>query len=368
MTREPAPLMRRSIAALALLAVFLNVPLRCVAAPPRLFIEDNDFLGPGGSDIASTLPLITNPAVRVLGFTVVTGDGWCAEETAYLLRFLEVAKRTNIPVIKGAVFPLLNTPQRMKTLEGAYGTIAWKGAFNDAKPGAPWHPLAPFFIPPNPAGTATIKPAPGNAVDFLLRAVHRYPHQITIIENGPMTTLALATRIDPAFPSLVKELVFMGGLIDVNVAQVRIDTNLFSDFNILFDPEAAHIVLTAAWPKIISLGNVTNTTLMSPALVQRMVAVKTPITTYLAKYTAAFPLWDELTAAVAVDPSLATKQLAAYMDVDLAPGMHYGAVRVWPAASAPHAGERIVTIVEAVDLKRFYAGFIRAAQAPLPAK
>jgi hypothetical protein len=32
---------------------------------------------------------------------------------------------------------------------------------------------------------------------------------------------------------------------------------------------------------------------------------------------------------------------------------------------APHRGERLVTVVQAVDLKRFYDGFIKAAQAPV---
>jgi hypothetical protein len=56
----------------------------------------------------------------------------------------------------------------------------------------------------------------------------------------------------------------------------------------------------------------------------------------------------------------------ALMDVDLSPGMHYGWMRVWPQEIAPHQGERMVTIIQQVDLKRFYDLFIKAAQAPLP--
>ena len=35
----------------------------------------------------------------MLGFTVVTGNGWRNEEVAHLLRLEEIASRTDVPVI-----------------------------------------------------------------------------------------------------------------------------------------------------------------------------------------------------------------------------------------------------------------------------
>jgi len=332
-------------------------------AEQRLFIEDNDFLGPAGSNIQSIIPLIANPGIRVLGFTVVTGDGWCDEEAAYLLRFLEIAKHTEIPVIKGADLPLINTPSRLYAWEKLYGTLPWKGAWNTAaKPDYVPHADKPFFIPQNPSGGPVTKPASGTAADFLIAQVHRYPHQITILAAGPMTNLALAIRLDPAFPSLAKELVFMGGMLDNNIPQLTDNANFYTDFNFIFDPEAAHIVLTAPWPKIISLGSVTNRSRFTPDLVARLQQVRTPVTAILAKYAHPFPLWDEMAAAVAADPSLVTKQLVAFMDVDTDFGMHYGQARIWPADIAPHQGEQTVTMVQEVDMERFYTAFIRSAQ------
>ncbi len=339
------------------------------AAAPRLFVEDNDFLGPGGSDIQSILPLIADPNIKVLGFTVATGDAWCDEETSELLRFLEVAKRTDIPVYKGAVLPLVNTPARMAVWERMFGTIPWKGAWNDfIKPDSQPHVDKPYLIPASPAGAPVTKPAEGSAAAFLIAQVHRYPHQVTILEAGPMTNLALAIRIDPAFASLAKELIFMGGMVDGNLQQVTEDADNFTDFNFIFDPEAAHIVVTAPWAKITSLGRVTNQTKMTPALVARLLEVRTPVTEYVAKFASRLPLWDEMAAAVAVDPTLVTKQTVALMDVDIDHGMHYGQTRVWPKETAPHQGEQPVTIVQAVDLPRFYKQFVHAAQSVLPAE
>ncbi|MFT9316414.1 MAG: hypothetical protein ABF521_09785, partial [Acetobacter orientalis] len=99
------------------------------AQDPELVIEDNDFLGPGGSDIQSTIPLLGNPHIKVLGFTVTTGDDWENAESAHLRRFLELAKRTDIPVAEGAVYPLLNTPALMRLHEQEFGRIPWKGAW-----------------------------------------------------------------------------------------------------------------------------------------------------------------------------------------------------------------------------------------------
>jgi inosine-uridine nucleoside N-ribohydrolase len=330
------------------------------AAPaPMLVVYDNDFFGPACTDV---LPLIGDPGVKVLGFTVVTGDGWLDEETGYLLRFLEIAGRTDIPVVKGALWPLINTPERTRAWEQAYGKIPWKGAWNDAAPGQSFHPDAPFLVPPNPAGTPTLRATPGAAADFLIQQVHRYPHQVTILAAGPMTNIALAIRLDPDFSSLAKELVFMGALIDVNLPQVTGNTNFNTDFNFNFDPEAAHIVLTAPWARITAVGNVSNNLAMTPALAARIDARKTPVTDLAARFADSLPLWDQLAAAVAVDRSLVTKDVWAYMDVETDRGLYYGATRLWPASTAPRLGEQKVDIVMAIDEDRFIRQFIAAAQ------
>jgi len=334
-------------------------------AEQRLFIEDNDFLGPAGSNIQSVIPLIANPGIRVLGFTVVTGDGWCDEEAAYLLRFLEIAKHTEIPVIKGADLPLINTPSRLYAWEKLYGTLPWKGAWNTAaKPDYVPHADKPFFIPQNPSGGPVTKPASGTAADFLIAQVHRYPHQITILAAGPMTNLALAIRLDPAFPSLAKELVFMGGMLDNNIPQLTDNANFYTDFNFIFDPEAAHIVLTADWPKMIGIGNVSSDILFTRAIVDRIASTPSALTRYLATYYAPLPMWDEITAAVAVDPTLITKSIDAYVDVDLSAGVDYGHAHLWSAGHAPRAmGVRAVTLVQEIDRPRFIDQFVGDALA-----
>jgi len=335
-----------------------------LAVEPQLIVEDNDFMGPGGTNIQSAMMLIGNSDVHVLGFTVVTGDGWRDEEAAHLLRFLEIAKRTDIPVVPGALVPLVNSRPRMLVWEKSYGEVLWKGAWGEVTPtGKPAHPTEPFKVPPQAEGAPTIK-AGGIAADFLIEQVHRYPHEVTILAAGPLTNIALAIRLDPAFATLAKELVFNGALIgtSLNLSDAGSKSLFAYDFNIRFDPEAAHIVLTAPWRKITAVGDVTLDTMMTPQLIERLASKDTPVTRYLKTYAVHLPLWDELTAAIAVDPSLVTEHAEVFMDVNTDHGADYGTVHIWPDNLAPHLGEQKVSIVQRANIDRFMEEFIQAAQ------
>jgi len=199
----------------------------------------------------------------------------------------------------------------------------------------------------------------------LIRQVRAHPHQVTIISAGPMTNLALAIRLDPEFASLAKELVFMGGYIGAGISKATGNPDFVSDFNLLFDPEAAQIAITAAWPKITSVADVTNdpALLFSDEVIQQIGQVKTPLSEYVTKYAEkGVPLWDELTVGIYLDPTLITNQKEVLMDVDVSHGPGYGSARIYANSVAPRLGERKVNIVLDVDAKRFVKTFIKAMQ------
>ena len=81
-------------------------------AQKRLVLIDQDGSGPGGSDQMAMLALLQSPDVQVLGITMVTGDAWRDEETLHTLRMLELTGHADVPVAKGAVFPLVRTQER----------------------------------------------------------------------------------------------------------------------------------------------------------------------------------------------------------------------------------------------------------------
>jgi purine nucleosidase len=90
-----------------LLSFALAASLAC--AQKRLVLIDQDGSGPGGSNQMAILSLLQSPHVEVLGITMVTGNAWRDEETAHTLRMLELTGHANIPLAKGAVFPLVRT-------------------------------------------------------------------------------------------------------------------------------------------------------------------------------------------------------------------------------------------------------------------
>jgi inosine-uridine nucleoside N-ribohydrolase len=323
---------------------------------------DNDFLGPGQSNIQALIPLLRDDHVDLVGIGVVTGDAWLKEEVAHTLRFLEIAGRGDVPVLAGAEMPLMRTQAEMHAWELRYGMVPWKGAWNAAKPGRSYHPDDPSIVPDLVEGAPRLKPSPEDAIAFLIREVRAHPHQITIVTAGPLTNIALAVRIAPDLPRLVKEIVIEGGGIDRALARVTGNTDYGTDFNLLFDPEAAHIVLTAAWPRVTMLGNVTGSVKVTPELATRIGAAGTPVARYFDSYARrGQPMWDEIVTAVAADRTLVTDEVVVRMDVDLLPGSTYGQAQIWNEEFAPKMGEREVHLVRSIDTGRFLSRFVAQA-------
>lgn len=336
---------------------------RVTAAGPELVIVDNDWNIPGSYVAqAGLMPLLADPQIKVLGLASVTGDCWRDEGTTSLLKFLEDVGVKDIPVVNGAVFPLMNTRERTLLWEQTYGFIYWKGAWNGKDRFPASHPDDPYYVAPLKEGMPTLRPSSENAVDFMIRQVHAHPHQITILEAGPMTNLALAIGMDPEFAGLAKQLIFEGG----RVAQLGHLEGLHSDFNILFDPEAAHITLAAKWAKITSVGDVGDGVMLDRALMDRILAKPSPAGAYLLRSsTLTLPLWEDMAGVIIADPSVVTKSIDVSMDIETEHGMTYGMTVVGSQKDMPRTGVANVTIIQEIDAKKLTDEFVASMQAHL---
>lgn len=339
-------------------------------APRRMVIIDQDGSGPGGSNQMAMMTLLQSRQAQVLGITMVSGNAWEPEEVAHTLRMLELIRRTDVPVVPGAIFPLLRTEQEANLEKPIIGTFPWYGAWGDLAgktSGQPYH--GPYVIPPLAEGMPTIKAADEDAAHFLVRQVRAHPHQVTIYAAGPLTNIALALAIEPHFAELSAGIVIMGGSLNPQTGDPEYANHPRHEFNFWFDPEAAHNVLRAKWPRIeLTPVDISLKVLFNQDMVREIAQSPEPAAQYIARYSGDFYyMWDELTAAAWLDPSLITKEQILYVDIDLSRGPNYGDTLTWTDADKPLTGAQPVHVQVDVDAPRFYRMFIdlmKASPAP----
>jgi inosine-uridine nucleoside N-ribohydrolase len=162
---------------------------------------------------------------------LATGDSWQRQGAYHALAALEIGNLSCIPVVYGATYPLINTVARMHTWEALNGPLVYQGVF------APYNATAEALGADPTSGTdpnriekaAFVEGFPNTttlpdevAAKFMVEQVRKYPGQVSIFAAGGLTNVALAVRMDEDFASLAKELVVMGGYVDVNMNQVSV--------------------------------------------------------------------------------------------------------------------------------------------------
>ena len=155
-----------------------------------------------------------------------------------------------------------------------------------------------------------------NAVDFIIRMIHLYPHEVTLIPIGPLTNIASAIKKDPTIVPLIKEIRLMGAGLNLN----------FVERNIFCDPDAAKIVFSSNINKIVAVTiNVTSLTSLTEEEVNSLKnnnskAIKLvyeEMMKWFKHYEFSSPVMhDPLTVASLIDESIINTQLC-HLDVDL---------------------------------------------------
>ncbi|MDE3105031.1 MAG: nucleoside hydrolase [Acidobacteriota bacterium] len=357
--------MRRWARCSALAVLAVPMLAGSTLAQQRLVLVDQDGSGPAGSNQMAMLALLNAPHVQVLGITMVSGNAWEPEEVQHTLRMLELTHHTDVPVVPGAIYPLVRDEAESRLQQSIYGTHPWYGAWGDLAQGTsrqPYH--APLVVPPLQEGSPTTQPLAEDAAHFLIRQVHAHPHQVTVYAAGPLTNIALALRLDPEFASLSQGLVVMGGSVLPQTTDPEFANNPRHEFNFWFDPEAAHIVLHAPWPRVdLTTVDISIKTQFTRDMLTQIASAHTPSAEYLAAYTGEFYyLWDELAAVAWLDPKIITREQLLYVDVDLTRGPGYGDTLTWTATSKPATGVQLVHVQQDLDTAAFYREFITLMQ------
>ncbi len=309
-------------------------------------------------DGVAMLLLAADPRIDLVGVTTVTGNSWATGGAASALYQLDVAQERDVPVFIGAQYPF--RAQRHaniateRTMFGI-GTDVWMGSFGLPMPMS-WQAFYAETYGLHP----TLKPAQEDAVDFIIKTIRQHPHEITLAVIGPCTNIALAIRKAPDIVPLVKKVIYMGGSFfkQGNVTPA-------AEFNWWFDPEAARMVLRAPFKEQIVVGlDVTEDIVFEKQHYDRFLATlqgnalgalleKSHVGVSFGK-DAHFThfVWDVIVSAILIDPTLISKEVTAFVDVNDQFGLSYGQSLAFPI-NGPQGAQKMRIIME-IDKKRFW--------------
>lgn len=295
--------------------------------------------------------------VEFVGFCCTAGNVSTARVVTNTLAVMDLFAIPQVPVCAGAEVPLGGAIGSAEDVHGESG-------------------LGDAVLPPSSRAVD-----PRHAAQLWVDVARADPGGVVGLVTGPLTSLALAVKLEPRLPELLAGLVVMGGSFDH-----RGNVSGTAEWNIFVDPEAAKIVFDAfagqpesRLPVVCGL-NVTERVILRPSHLDelRLRAGDTDITRFvddiMRPYFGAYerlgagtqaPMHDPLAAVVAVDRDLALTAPATVVDVELRGTLTRGmTVADWDGEWSRPYNAVVVTEVDAdAVLERIVDGLSRLSGA-----
>lgn len=218
--------------------------------PARKIIIDTD---PGQDDAIALLTALASPEeLDVVGITTVGGNVPLELTTRNALVMVELANRSDVPVVAGHLGP---KGRPLVTAEYVHGDTGINGAGR-----------------PDPTTAAT----PGFGPDFIIERLETHD-AITLCPLGPLTNVADVLERRPDLAAKVDQIVLMGGghFEGGNVTPM-------AEFNIFVDPLAAKTVFASGIDIVMMPLDVTHKARTSPQRIAAFSEQNTPATTSVA--------------------------------------------------------------------------------------
>ena len=177
---------------------------------------------PGHDDAVAIMLAAINPKIELLGITVVAGNQKL-EKTVN--NALKVCNHLNldVPVYSGMSRPMIREQLIADDIHGETGLDGPK--FEELK----------------------IKAENKHAVNFIIDTLMNSDEKITLVPTGPLTNIGMAIRFEPKIIEKINRIVLMGGSYQLG------NMTPAAEFNILADPDAAHIVFSSG-VKLVMMG------------------------------------------------------------------------------------------------------------------
>lgn len=242
---------------------------------------------PGHDDMVAILLAAASPAIDLRAITTVAGNGTLQQTTRNALLTCTIAGIRDVPVAAGCPGPILGP---VVTAPEIHGASAMDGA---------------------DLGEPNVELADLHAVELLAEVLRASTERVTVVAVGPLTNVALLLRRHPELVEAIGEVVVMGGSTGAgNHAPL-------AEFNIVVDPEAAHVVATSGLPLTLCPLDVTHQALATEEVLDGLRALGTPLAStvvdllgfFADRYRDVFgfpaaPVHDPVAVARVIDPAL----------------------------------------------------------------
>jgi purine nucleosidase len=298
-----------------------------MAKQPVLMVHDG-----GVDDYLSVVLLLTMEHVRVLGIAVTPADCYIEPAVSATRKILDLMGVAGVSVAVSNVRGLNPFPR-----------IFRRDAFTvDHLP----------ILNQNDELRAPLAPQPGP--EFIVKVLSSASEPVTILETGPLTTVAAALNLAPGIESKIKEIVWMGGALNVrgNVDPIlEGGQDRTAEWNVYWDPPAAARVWQTGIPLILCPLDITNHVPVTSAFLKQLARqYKYPLSDFAGQCYALvvhqdYFFWDLLTTAYLGRPEYFT--LREYETEIITQGLSQGRTLV-------KAGARKVRALETVELDKFY--------------
>ncbi|MEO8077169.1 MAG: nucleoside hydrolase [Acidobacteriota bacterium] len=256
----------------------------------------------GADDVMAIALLLASPAVRVEAVCITTGLAHVQPGAANILRLLELAGRSDIPVYLGRPVPLSGSRQF---------PAEWRRESDM---------LTGVTLP-----RARRSPEPRSAREFLAERLRDRAHPVDVLALGGLTNLAQVFQMSPSASLGIRRLVIMGGAIGVpgNLGDGGVTHNRTAEWNFFVDPEAARRVFASGAPiRLIPLDATRRVPIDRTLARDLQGAGASPLARAVIEVLGSvgptidrgsYFAWDPLAAAVLIDPSLVRFQPAGIM-------------------------------------------------------
>ncbi|GAA6622167.1 nucleoside hydrolase [Scytonema sp. NUACC26] len=273
--------------------------------------------------------------VQVVAITIVNGNVSVEQGLKNALYTLETCKATT-PVYVGCKKPILRKSNYAEWFHGKDG-------------------MGNMYYP-----DSHIKPKMSPATDAIIDLLKTYPDEVTLVTLGPLTNIAIALSRAPEIASLVPRCVVMGG-----AANTVGNVTPAAEYNIWVDPEAAKVVFHSGMPiEMVGWELSRYTAALTSTEIDMIEAFGTD-KSLLAVNSNRFSfeasrklqgaigltLADPVAMAVALDPTIVTRQGKYFVDIEITSDLTRG-MTVIDELDVLHK-EPNITVVREIDIPRW---------------